>query len=944
MKQKLLFLFFLFGVLATANSQTMAYPPPNIAECGIDVYNLTLQNPIILGDQNPTQFTVTYYYNQSDAMNQTNPIVNSLVLVLTQIQTIYAVVKNVQDNSIAITSFQVQQLNPQQMPPQPDVVACDSYTLPPLTFPNAGYFTAPSGGGSLIFPGTIITATTTIYIHVSNGSCSLNDAFIVTIIKSPLLVPSEIQNVFSCAAYTLPPLTVGTYDPSISSNLTITNTQIVNVFAQSNTTPNCFSSASFVVTIGSLQPRPDVTVCGMYTLPVMPDSNANYYTGPNGTGTILPPGSGITTTTTVYIHATSGTCPADDDFVVTVLNVPVITQQPVLLTNLCDTTSNVMLSVQATGENLSYTWYACGAYLGFSNTLISNSANFYCPSGYRCEVRNNSNNCVVHSETAIVVSGQTPIIVQQPISQTIDCADTNFTVSVQATGNALSYTWYLGTTLLTGTTNNTITLSTDNFSGGVFTCVVSNACGSITSAPAIINIGSCTSNTISGTIHLDYDANGCTPNDNGLSGIQVNCTNGPITRYAYTNNTGNYTFFNVPQGNNTITIPTIIPYNYDVVAPNTQTFSFLGTNETATADFCLTTTNPTTDAVLNFWWNNIARPGFPVYYNMYTYNNGNAPMSGTTTINFDNTKLDYVASNQTPISQTINSLTFDFTNVMPWQSLWCQLHFTVKTPPLANLGDILTFTGITTTTNTDANIANNSFTLQQTVVNSYDPNDISVQQGESIIQNQVANYLDYTVRFQNTGTADAINVRLTNELDTKLDWSTFKPVVSSHSYQVERDGNLLTFRFNNINLPGLSVNEPASHGFITYKVKPISTLTLGDIIHNNANIYFDFNAPIATNTVATALVNPLSVIENNTLDFSIYPNPASEKATIQFINILENEVSISVFDLQGKEILTEKGNIVNNQSTISITKLQSGMYFIKITMSDTTITRKLIVK
>ncbi|MBK7970889.1 MAG: hypothetical protein IPK08_19305 [Bacteroidetes bacterium] len=50
---------------------------------------------------------------------------------------------------------------------------------------------------------------------------------------------------------------------------------------------------------------------------------------------------------------------------------------------------------------------------------------------------------------------------------------------------------------------------------------------------------------------------------------------------------------------------------------------------------------------------------------------------------------------------------------------------------------------------------------------------------------------------------------------------------------------IITFRIcSNINLPDSNANEPASHGFISYRIKPLSTLTAGTEFTNLAAIYF----------------------------------------------------------------------------------------------------------
>jgi hypothetical protein len=87
----------------------------------------------------------------------------------------------------------------------------------------------------------------------------------------------------------------------------------------------------------------------------------------------------------------------------------------------------------------------------------------------------------------------------------------------------------------------------------------------------------------------------------------------------------------------------------------------------------------------------------------------------------------------------------------------------------------------------------------------------------------------------------------------------------------------------------------------------------------------------------------LSVLENSRLDFSVYPNPASNTVTVQFSNASNTFATISVFDLQGKQVLQQEATIENNQSRVSIASLQSGMYLIKITTVDATVTKKLLV-
>ncbi len=109
--------------------------------------------------------------------------------------------------------------------------------------------------------------------------------------------------------------------------------------------------------------------------------------------------------------------------------------------------------------------------------------------------------------------------------------------------------------------------------------------------------------------------------------------------------------------------------------------------------------------------------------------------------------------------------------------------------------------------------------------------------------------LEYLIRFQNTGTDTAFTVVIRDTLSPWFDPLSVRPGASSHSYQFTLDGaGILIFDFQNILLPDSNVNEPASHGFVRYRVRPRSDVPLETDILNKAAIYFDFNEPVITNT------------------------------------------------------------------------------------------------
>ena len=85
----------------------------------------------------------------------------------------------------------------------------------------------------------------------------------------------------------------------------------------------------------------------------------------------------------------------------------------------------------------------------------------------------------------------------------------------------------------------------------------------------------------------------------------------------------------------------------------------------------------------------------------------------------------------------------------------------------------------------EGNTANDSYVIERTVTGSYDPNDktavTSSRSAEGLYLIDTDEYLDYTIRFQNTGTDTAFTVVITDTLSADLDMSSFQSLISSHA-------------------------------------------------------------------------------------------------------------------------------------------------------------------
>lgn len=339
------------------------------------------------------------------------------------------------------------------------------------------------------------------------------------------------------------------------------------------------------------------------------------------------------------------------------------------------------------------------------------------------------------------------------------------------------------------------------------------------------------------------------------------------------------------------------------------------------------------------------RPGFDYSTNLVIRNLGIETIS-TGSVEF--IKDDLVTFKSVDFVDSGNSITnnstgfiLNFDNLQPNSAEHVVVNMNV--PVSVNLGDLLTSTAIYSVD--DLDISNNTSTLTETVIGSYDPNDIAESHGPEIYYDDftIDDYLYYTIRFQNVGTADAINVSIDNTLDSKLDKSTIQMLSASHDYVFTKIDDQLNWKFDNIHLPSESMDEPNSHGYVYYKIKPTAGFQISDIIPNTAEIYFDFNPAVVTNTFETEFIATLSSKQFSNIDFSISPNPTSHFVEIRFSKTTNNKVQLGVYNIQGKLILNEERELQNNTIQLDISNLESGMYFLKVNDGVAEITQKLIV-
>ncbi len=235
---------------------------------------------------------------------------------------------------------------------------------------------------------------------------------------------------------------------------------------------------------------------------------------------------------------------------------------------------------------------------------------------------------------------------------------------------------------------------------------------------------------------------------------------------------------------------------------------------------------------------------------------------------------------------------------------------------------------------------------------SYDPNDkaaVPFGYGEEHYIEKT-DMLEYKIRFQNTGTDTAFTVVIRDQLSEYLDPTTLHNVIASHPYEMDlSQTGLLEFTFNNIHLPDSTTNEPASHGFVQFKIKQQANNALGTVIENDAGIYFDFNEPIITNTTYHTigenfyLTTSVHVSEENETQVEVYPNPFTHYTYIRIKDINTSRHRLDIYHVNGKNMFSKE---IDNEYLLKRNELPPGVYFFKIQSLDEgkTYTGKIVIQ
>jgi uncharacterized repeat protein (TIGR01451 family) len=365
-------------------------------------------------------------------------------------------------------------------------------------------------------------------------------------------------------------------------------------------------------------------------------------------------------------------------------------------------------------------------------------------------------------------------------------------------------------------------------------------------------------NTIKGTVFVDNNGNGIKDGtDNYFANARVTSTKG-AARVASTTTTAGQFLNRVDTGSYSTTVNLIKPYF--TINPSSKTSVFANYNTKDSFSFALVPIPNKRDLRVVITATSPVRPGFEATYTVSYVNEGTEVINNVVIKLLLPFNMDFVSSVPVNTTYANDTVTWNVGSVSPLSNATINVRVKADPPPAFNIGDVPLLIAIAEPIAGDETPGDNRDSSISVARGSYDPNDKAENVNGTLRPEQIGQqYLTYTIRFQNTGTDTAFNIVIRDTLDSNLDWQSLEMINASHVNHFSiKEEHKLAWTFTDILLPDSNTNEPLSHGYVTYRIKPKSTLVIGDIVKNTASIYFDFNPPVQTNITQT-LVRPVAV-------------------------------------------------------------------------------------
>ena len=525
-------------------------------------------------------------------------------------------------------------------------------------------------------------------------------------------------------------------------------------------------------------------------------------------------------------------------------------------------------------------------------------------------------------------------------------------ITAIATGGSAPYTY----TWAGGQSTSTIS----GLASGWYTVTATDAVGCTKSDPTYLGYDHLNDScycTVTGIVY--HDVNGNCIQDNGETGIQNilvknnnSVSNYNVKSHYWTNANGVYTFL-LPSGN--YNLQEVLQYKYPLSScqANSNPVTLTASSGCSYSLNFANSINPLHDIHIWNFYCMLPVPGNNFVHWMALQNDGTVSEDSVQVGYAHDGQLTYAGSWGVPLAQPNSTLAPNWyansapvDTLDPGQSILTSLTYSVPTNiPIGTqltIWDSATYAAPMSNWLNDYTPWNNVKTWHVNVVGPYDPNikDVYPQGvGPQGYISSADTVLDYMIHFQNTGNWPATKVVVTDQLDPDLEWESLAPGFSNYTYTASMDNNgLVTFTFDNINLPPSAWSPIGSIGVFSYSIRTKKNLAQGTQFTNSAAIYFDYNAPIITNTTVNTLNDNVGYHSfSHTADkLLVYPNPTSDNCAVKITAAQASSARLQIFNLGGQLIHLSERSLAAGENTlqVNLAAIPDGLYIIRLTYAD----------
>ena len=508
----------------------------------------------------------------------------------------------------------------------------------------------------------------------------------------------------------------------------------------------------------------------------------------------------------------------------------------------------------------------------------------------------------------------------------------NGTIQSSTYGGMAPYTYLWSNA---STTANLTSLSTGNY-----TVTVSDSIGCQTLGH--ISVGSACQSVITGIVYYTL-GNTCNPDTTRPVGAGMGITASTLSQHGYYGFTDSNGFY-------TILIPDTGMF---YVSPISYPGGACGANNCAMLDVAdihalgdssnnniiavPLTFSGSFDLGIHPGWSSAA-PGFVKEYWIYYYNSESMPYIGPSTVTFNydsNLVYQYSVGPQPTVNLATHTLVWQF-DTIPLLINRAILPCYFQIPSTLSPGYYLQSDFSIAPIAGDCDPSDNHLQFSDLVSGSHDPNEKDVVPANSI--NIGDSVLTYTIHFQNDGTDSTHFIIIKDTLSPYLNAGTVQNIASSASFSnfTITGSGILTWTFNPYRLPGNTVDAYGSRGFITFSVNKNANTPVGTVINNTASVYFDYNAPVITNTVSNTVVNPTGITPlistDNNITVTAYPNPFHDFTNI-VVNGLNQKFDFELYDITGR-MIKQIPSINTSQFQLENNGMAAGIYMYRIAVNN----------